>query len=302
MFIPSGSVVLQVADAQFLRQYATFMSSIEYFAASQGFMYRQVELRDDSTQHCIYTRKVTAVASALLHLPPSAWLWYFDTDVAFTGATNSSHILDDLLLNFQPLQKFHFVAQDSDHQINTGCFLIRNTIVGRALMMMWREKQLAHQPCRIGTSADQVTLQDAVLEMLVPDYGERHEPCLAFCGAPYCLNDCETYNCTPLAGMPWDWSKGKPFTVMSNMCYAKWMVSAGLSVNQRCSKNICLLPQRVRFNAHDLTANQHGYWYREGDTFFVPHGFFKWWKPTTRAVICDRLKAVVKGVVIPRLF
>jgi len=169
-------------------------------------------------------------------------------------------------------------------------------------MLLWRDNQVTHQPCRLGTSADQVTLQDAVLELLIPSFRRNNASCLTFCGEPYCLNDCASNNnCTPARGAPWDWSKGTPNTDLSNACYAKWMTSAGKPVNHRSAHNICLLPKAVRFNTHDLRKNDDGSSYRPGDPFYVPRGFFRWWPSSMRELIFARLNSVTRGGVISSL-
>jgi len=299
---PDGTI-LQVADQQFFDEYSDFASTIEHFATIQGFGYHQVILSNEyegNTSFCVYTRKVIAIAKMLSALPSNAWLWYFDMDVAFTGISAAANALEKFFDKANAsLRSCHFVAQDAKEQINTGCFLIKNTMSGRTLMNLWLSKQLQHQPCRKGTSADQVTLQDAVLEILLPHY--REELCLTFCGSPHCLNDCTSHNCTPPLGAPWDWSRGVPNTRLANECYGRLMVSHELPVDHRAAGSVCLLPRSVRFNAHDLEQNKNGYWYQEGDMFFVPHGFYHWWKISTREAILHRLKLVARNTIFPRI-
>jgi len=314
--IPANIVViLQVADTRFFEQYQRFVSTIKYFAKTQGFEYQQVIVPHEHDQEkCVYTSKVLAIEAVLLTLPSSSWLWYLDTDVAFTGATDSSDVLGDFLDKANiSTSKCHFIAQDSPEQINTGCFLIRNTKLGRTMMGMWRDKQERYQPCRKLTSADQVTLQDSVLENLLPDYAAANEPCLQ-CGGPQCLNccmptsackaivDCLQVNCTaPPPAAPWDWSRGWPNTVLSDGCYGRWMADHGFPVDHRITSEICLLPSNVRFNVHDWEPTQGGILYEEGDIFFVPHGFYALWKSFSRDVILRRLRLVTQGYVIWRL-
>jgi len=288
-------VVLQLSDAAYSIRFKDFMSTIKYFANQQEFEYVHETIPADG---CVYTRKVLAIEKTLLHMPPNQFLWYFDSDVAFAGSTKSTDVLSDILDSANASEELcHFVAQGSKEQINTGCFLIKNSRFGRTLMTLWRDKQMRHKPCRVHTSADQVTLQDAVLEIGIPSYHQYRESCLNFCGYSNCLNDCASNGCTPPTGAPWDWSQGIPNTRKSNECYGRWMSSFG----QWDPSPICLLPGSIRFNVHDLQPNRKGYWYREGDIFFVPHSFFFWWKKSTRDVISRNLKLVAQGQYISKL-
>jgi len=263
-----GSIVLQVST--FIHKYQLFTAPIKLFAIKQGLLYHQIKLLKSHPVECVYTRKVLAIEKALLSLPSGAWVWYFDTDAAFTGVVKKSDILSIFLEQTSASRHAcSFIAQDADEQINTGCFLIRNSLAGRVMMALWRDKQLRHKPCRTLTSADQVTLQDVVLEVLIPMYDQADESCLNFCGALGCLNDCIVPGCTPPPDAPWDWMKGWPNIELSNVCYGEWMASHMLPFNHRINRSICLLPEQVRFNVHDLD-NKKGIWYMEGDVFSSP--------------------------------
>jgi hypothetical protein len=248
--------ILQVGDANYLQSFIVATDSFRRLAITHNFSYHQHVLVAD-IEDCIYTQKVIAIREYLYSLPMGHWLMYSDADNFYVNGSLFNLFTKNLV------SKCDFIAQDSVTQINSGIVFVKNSKLGRYLMDRWMRKQMQYHPCRRHTSADQVTLQDAVLETAFSAY--RKENCLRVCKYEGCLNDCAGLNCTPTnSASAFDWSKGVPFSLLSNMCYGSVWDGSGRFVDNRSTNRVCLLPRAKRLNVHDYDL------YQKGDLFFTP--------------------------------
>ena len=264
------ATVLQVGQRSYLERFRGHMESVAAFASAQGFGYRVVELSDGhaakgegaTAASCVYTAKVRAIAEALASIPRGDWLVFLDLDIQ--RASCDAGLFPQLMPTQDGAGKScHFLAQDSDHSVNTGFVAVEHSDAGAGLMAFWLAEQERLNVC--AGAADQVALQSALLRMALPPPGARGaygNECDPIAGEPRALHGANMCFAKTLAELGSSNSSGGGGGGGGGLGAAVSSIGAKGGYGHRSFQGVCLLGPGRRVNMHDGRDR-----FRPGDVF-----------------------------------
>jgi len=165
-FGSSKVFVVQAADEPYAAIMQTRMETNQQWAQCMGYEYIFKSWNRNEIA-CAYTEKVNAIHDVLATVQENDWIIFLDADVEFTA--KSCDALESMLpieseIDSQPCE---FIALTKPSNLNSGVVLMKATQTIKRLVQRWLQMQHEQEENLCKGPADQISLQEAVMEELL---------------------------------------------------------------------------------------------------------------------------------------
>lgn len=164
LFDDSSTIyAIQAADEAYAAKMKTKIEVNKKWANCTGYTYKLITLTNTGN---VYSQKVKAIYDTLESAKENDWVIFLDGDVHYQLELDSCNALEKILPleSEQDEEPCEFVAMTSKHTINTGVVLFKQSENMLKLLHRWLELQQKPDNLLSFGAADQLTLQEAVLE------------------------------------------------------------------------------------------------------------------------------------------